>query len=57
VIAREGDRFLGLGPKTMMAVLRLVVWGTKGMSGMVRIVVREGETKGKVCVLTMKCLF
>ncbi len=57
MIAREGDRFLGLGPKTMMAVLRLVVWGTKGMSGMVRIVVREGETKGKVCVLTMKCLF
>ena len=33
-------------------------WGTKGMSSkMVWIVVREGETGGKVCVLMMKYLF
>ena len=30
---------------------------SKGMSGMVRIVVRVGETGGKVCVLMMKSLF
>ncbi len=48
--------FLGIGSKESDDCFEACGWGTKGMSGMGRIIVREGETGGKVCVLMMKYL-